>query len=228
MKKIKAKSGYILQEDTKRVVIATMKSSNVKTGDMVQVTVLHKDIDPVTLKANKQDSIICGSCPLKSGNGCYVNVGQAPLAIFKAYKAGKYSNDVNEFLEVVKTKKVRFGAYGDPSFINIDLLKQIANNSLGYTGYTHQWMNRSFNLEYLDYLQASIDNVNQLKLLKAKAPKAKYFRIVRNYSEILENETICHNETKGIECRDCLECNGTTSNFVILAHGTQKNKVITL
>lgn len=227
MKKIKKQLGYVLQETSQRVVIATMNSVNEKTGNMVQLWILAKNVDPVDLKSSKKDALICGNCPLKSGGGCYVNVGQAPKSVYKSYKAGKYSNNYGEFLEVVKSRKVRFGAYGDPSFINISIVKDIANNALGYTGYTHQWMNRSFDTEYLNYFMASVDNVNQLKLLKAKSPTAKYFRIVDTINDLKSDEIICPNETTGIECRDCGLCDGLNVNVCVTKHGSQKNKVVT-
>ena len=101
-------NGYILWEGSSKldgqpiVVIATMNSSNVKTGNMIQTWILRADINPVQAVNDGDDYSICGNCPHRkksyvddkgvdqSTRSCYVNVGQAPNSVYKAYKAGKY------------------------------------------------------------------------------------------------------------------------------------------
>jgi len=69
------------------VAIATLKTANRKTGDMVQTWIMREDIKPVESIHTGADSSVCGDCPLrgyietrngKTTNrmrGCYVNVG---------------------------------------------------------------------------------------------------------------------------------------------------------
>ena len=93
-------NGYILQRGVSPidgkpfVVIMTMSTSNRKTGDMIQVWILRDDVNPVAAVATGDDITICGDCPhRKQSDGtrsCYVNVGQAPNSIWKAYKRGSY------------------------------------------------------------------------------------------------------------------------------------------
>ena len=70
------------------VVILTLRTSNRKTGQMCQVWILREDVDPVHAIRTGDDYTICGSCPhRKQADGsrsCYVNVGQAPLSVWKA------------------------------------------------------------------------------------------------------------------------------------------------
>lgn len=220
--------GYIIGEDTKRVFIATMKTTNEKTGDMVQVWILAKNEKPYDLLKAGKDGIVCGSCPLKSGAGCYVTVFQAPTQIYKAYKAGKYSTNYDEFLEIVQNKFVRFGAYGDPSFIPFKTLFQIASRCKGYTGYSHQWKNKNFDAKLLTILHASIDHENDIAILNKLHPTAKYFRLVDNYADIKENEIVCLSDSMGVQCRDCLKCSGSSSdNIVIEKHGVNAKKITT-
>ena len=74
------------------VVIATTKSSNRKTGDMVQTWILRSDIKPTEASKAGADASICGDCKHRwsLGGACYVNIGQGPGAIFRAYKRGNY------------------------------------------------------------------------------------------------------------------------------------------
>jgi hypothetical protein len=45
------------------VYIATLSTSNRKTGDMVQTWILRSDINPVEASKQKLDASICGNCP---------------------------------------------------------------------------------------------------------------------------------------------------------------------
>jgi len=77
-------------------------SANEKTEDMLQTWMLRADMNPLEAIHSGQDSSICGSRPLcgiveQSGErttnrrrACYVSVHQAPHAIYRAYKRGRY------------------------------------------------------------------------------------------------------------------------------------------
>ena len=94
--------GYVLQHGTSPVngcpfvVIMTMDSGNTKTGNMCQVWILTENIHPVDAVNLGADDTVCGDCPhRKQSDGsrsCYVNVGQAPAAVWKSYKRGIYGN----------------------------------------------------------------------------------------------------------------------------------------
>src|SRR5262245_15960006 len=137
-------NGYILHEDTARVIVATgftRKSENSKTGPMIQVWILVRNESPLDARKNGHTGVICGTCPLQNGT-CYVDLGKAPQGIWKAYKRGSYPKLPS--VEVFKRRVVRFGAYGDPVYIPFSLLRAIAEASAGFTGYTHQWRNPLF------------------------------------------------------------------------------------
>jgi hypothetical protein len=136
-KKMKA-NGYLLHEGVTRngapfVAIATLSTSNRKTGDMVQVWFLLRDVNPVQgVKEAIDAATVCEGCPFASGNGCYVNVGQAPLSIWKAYKRGAYGYLApKDYAEVFGGRKVRFGAYGNPSLLPLSIVKAIARDRTG-------------------------------------------------------------------------------------------------
>jgi hypothetical protein len=153
--------GYIIHEGPSRidgkpiVVIATMKTTNRKTGDMVQTWILRSDINPVEASKTKQDKSICGDCIHRHslGGDCYVNIGQAPLSVYKAYKNGRYkdisnSRDIGAYFI---NRAVRFGAYGDPYCIPLKIIKSIVSGCKAHTGYTHQWKRKAARL-YSEYI----------------------------------------------------------------------------
>ena len=201
-------NGFLLHEDTHRVVIATgfeTPSDNRKTGDMLQIWILVKAVDPVEAIKQGLDRLICGNC-VHRGDGtgadrsCYVNVGQAPLGIWRAWKAGNYAP--LRSLEGFVGRKVRFGAYGDPTHLPLPLALAIAGVSSGWTGYTHQW--RKPNLQpWKTLLMASVDSIAELVI--ARSMGWSTFRVG---SEAQPSESLCASEAIGTPCAVCLLCAG--------------------
>jgi len=156
--------GYVLWEGPSPVdgaplvAIATMRSKNPKTGPMVQVWILRADVNPAEAVATGADRATCGDCALRpliqrlartgqalSGwratlrrKPCYVNVGQAPLAVWRTWRAGGYvvwDGDPAPFAG----RAIRWGAYGDPALLPSDVVHTVNAAARGWTGYTHQW-----------------------------------------------------------------------------------------
>ena len=201
-------NGFILHEDTHRVIIATgfsTPSDNRKTGDMIQVWILVKAVDPVRAIKEGLDRLICGNC-VHRGDGtggersCYVNVGQAPQGIWRAWKAGKYPP--LRSLECFVSRKVRFGAYGDPTHLPLPLALAIAGVASGHTGYTHQWRKPSLQ-GWRSILMASVDSIAELVI--ARSMGWSTFRVG---SEASVGESLCASERVGTPCADCLLCAG--------------------
>lgn len=216
-------NGYILHEDTLRVVIATgfnHPSDNRKTGDMIQIWILVKLVDPVRAIKEGLDRLICGSCVHRGdGHGkersCYVNVGQAPLGIWRAWKAGRYPT--LQFTDIFAGRKVRFGAYGDPTYIPLSLALAIAGVASGHTGYTHQWRKPSLQ-GWRSILMASVDSIAELVI--ARSLGWSTFRVG---SEASVGESLCASERSGTACADCLLCSGARGGLEsihIPPHGT--------
>jgi len=153
-------NGYIIWENDEIVAIATgfdSKSSNSKTQDMIQTYFLLKDVHPVEAVAQGLDKRVCFDCPFSGGNGCYVEVGKAPVSMWRKYRRGGYHYLID--LSLVRGRKFRFGSYGEPVLLPIELVRTIAAASEGWTGYTHQWRNVA-NLKYRDYFRASTSDVD--------------------------------------------------------------------
>jgi hypothetical protein len=213
--------GMILHETEKTVQIITFSSANIKTGDMSQVWILNKEVNPVKALKNGDSKEICFTCPHLINKTCYVNTGQAPLAVYKAYKLGKYIPlDLDLLKGFLKWKAVRFGAYGEPVLIPLHLVKFMAKNSRGFTGYTHQWNSLKY-LNYRPFFMASTDSVQETK--EANSMGWRSFRVKGKNDSNMKNEIDCPNTTTGIQCRDCQLCDGNNKkakNISIDVHGT--------
>jgi hypothetical protein len=224
-------NGFVIHEDESRVVIATgfsTRSDNRKTGDMIQVWILVKLVDPVQAIKEGLDRLICGSCVHRGdgtggGRSCYVNVGQAPQGIWRAWKAGNYP--LLRSLEVFTGRKVRFGAYGDPTHIPLPLALAIAGVSSGHTGYTHQWRKPSLQA-WRSILMASVDSIAELVI--ARSMGWSTFRVTPDLDHH-SFEKLCASERNGTACADCLFCDGSRSGILsihIPAHGTGRRHFI--
>ena len=214
----------ILNESDTTVSIITFASANVKTGDMAQVWILNKDINPVDALKSGASKEVCFNCTHLVNKTCYVNVGQAPQSVYKAYKMGKYAPlDLDILKALIKWKAVRFGAYGEPVLIPLHLVKFMAQHARGFTGYTHQWQNLAY-LDYKDYFMASTDNISEV--VKAHQMGYRTFRVKGENQVNLANEIDCPNATTGVQCRDCTLCDGLGKHgkgksITAIVHGTK-------
>lgn len=227
--------GYVLWEEFPRVAVAVLNSTNAKTGNMIQVYILDSTQHPVEAVQNGTDDVICGDCPLRSGNGCYVIVLQGPSQVWKQYHAGKYpvfnrfdNNHVNNF----RGRSIRWGAYGDPVYIPYETI--VFFNSLveNWTGYTHQW--DKCDPIFANVFMASIDKLWQVELASSKG--YRWFRAETDYMK-QPDEIYCPASPEGgnkSHCVSCGLCNGSRGsndprkNIVIKPHGAKKNKLLQL
>jgi hypothetical protein len=211
------------------VAIATLASNNRKTGNMVQVWILSDDIHPVQLSADKLDHVICGNCSHRQslGGACYVNIGQAPAAVFKAYKRGLYpSFDPSIHSRLFRGRKIRLGAYGDPAAMPYEIADHIVSLSDGHTAYTHQQRHKGFDARFLSLCMVSADTPKQA--IAAHSIGARTFRIAVDITERLENEIECLSDSNGLSCHDCGICKGSSApvNIVIAVHGSRKGNFL--
>jgi len=211
------------------VVIATMKTSNRKTGDMVQTWILRTDVTPVDAVATGVDDAICGDCPLRGVLGknraCYVNVGQAPQSIYHAYHRGAYpvfNEEKHGWL--FAGRGLRCGAYGDPTASPLDAwLPLIAITGKKRTGYTHQW--RNCDQRWLEFLMASVETLPGAET--ANAAGWRTFRLRTLDQPLMDGEKDCPASKEGgyrKKCNECYGCSGAQygkGNFAIVGHGSK-------
>lgn len=206
--------------------ILTLKTSNRKTGNMAQVWIIDAGpLNPVELSQAKLDDSICGNCPHKqsAGGACYVNIGQAPLAVYKAFKRGRYETfNPIEHGHYLSTRRTRLGAYGDPAAVPYDVMEQVTKLSLAHTGYTHQAAHSAFDSRYTSICMVSADTPKQA--LKWQALGAHTFRVALAGDTLAANELECLADSKGLTCNECGLCNGSTKNIAITVHGSRAKR----
>jgi hypothetical protein len=213
------------------VAIATgikKPSANVKTGPMVQTWILRADMLPTEAVKSGCDASICGNCPLRGGDdhgrACYVNVGQAPQGVYKAFQRGNYPRvSPEQAAEYFAGKQVRLGAYGDPGAVPFEVWVTVLVDADDYTGYTHLW--EKLHPSYALLCMASVESVND-----AKRAQYRGFRTFRVASGRERNEKPCPAGPKAspVQCFSCpVKCNGNQAafghqpkaNIVIAPHG---------
>lgn len=220
----------IIFENKELFVVATghdRPSANRKTGPMIQLWILSQDMDPVeSVKTGHDAQTVCAGCPFASGNGCYVNVGQSPLSIWRAYKRGSYGKLLpQDYSQFFKGKTVRFGAYGNPSLIPLAIVKAVASASNGWTGYFHNWkeMQPAMARAYGQYFMVSTET--EESRCKADSAGLRYFHV----SPLKPKNAIeCLSDAKGITCEKCKLCAGLSKSRLpsvwINPHGSKKSK----
>jgi hypothetical protein len=218
----KLPKGMVLHETMDIVIIAILRSKNKKTDDMIQVYILLKNISPTEGVRTGEDEKICFDCTHRINKTCYVNVGQAPQAVWKAYKRGLYPKlDLEVLKEMVTGREIRFGAYGEPILIPIDLVRFMAFNSKGWTGYTHQWHQLEFD-DYKHMYMASADGTGDV--MQSYMMGWRTFRVATtDDTDLLDSEVVCPNITHGVKCKTCLLCDGAgvKKSIVVPVHGTK-------
>lgn len=219
----------MLHESDSVVVIATIRSKNRKTGRMIQVWILNRNVSPIDAVKQGLDSVVCFDCAHRgvgfSGRTCYVNL-RSPQAIWKAYQRGRYPQlNFEQYSEVFGDRKVRFGAYGEPVLIPLGMMWEIISHSRGWTAYTHQWRRPEY-AGYRAYLMASCDSAADYEL--AHSMSWRTFRVRGKHEPLLPGEIGCpaSDEMKHkTTCVRCGLCNGarieeTRKSIGIIVHGS--------
>lgn len=226
----KAAKGYIIYEGASVldgspiVAIATMSTTNEKTGDMVQTWIICADMSPTEASKAKKDDAVCGMCPHRTSlkGACYVTLHQAPLAVYKSYRKGNYKELDSGDLIHFTNKRIRLGAYGDPAAVPFDVWAQLVKHSAGHTGYTHQFHHKNFDSRIATLCQISADT--EKEALKAQSKGYKTFRVKSENMKSLESEIQCLNVSHNISCLDCGLCDGLKVNIVIDVHGSRASR----
>jgi hypothetical protein len=235
---MKLSAGYILAILENIVIIATgiagKKSANRKTGQMIQIWILRSDMSPVDAVKTGADSAICGTCPHRGDRStgrkrsCYVNVGQAPDAVYRAFRRGSYPTlALADYPQVFKGRAVRLGAYGDPAMIPPVLIEAICSLASKHTGYTHQWTRA----EWLKpFVMASCDS--PADFVQASHHGWRTFRVAASLAP-LPSEILCPSSNEAgnrTTCAKCGLCNGAGSakNIFIPVHGSGKKNALVI
>lgn len=223
--------------------IATLRSKNTKTGNMVQTWILNKEEHPLAAINLGTDDSICGSCPLrgiiaKSSSidrevnryrGCYVNVSTAPSQVWKAFHRDVYPTLTHINCGVLQGRHLRIGSYGDPVAIPLFSWKLLFSSCTGkmHAGYTHQWRESKYQ-NWKSYIMASTHSLGENEL--ANSLGWRTFRTLSKLEDQSSSEVICPASSEMGEirqCSTCGACNGNASGSVsrrsiaIVAHGSK-------
>lgn len=198
----------------------SQRSRNEKTGGMVQSWLLRSDINPIEAISQGEDRSICGNCPMRGVieekddgtttnrlRSCYVGVDKAPLAVYNAYKKGKYQ----ELTPDIKwpEQSTRCGSYGDLAAVPFSVVKDLISRGNGkYTGYSHQNADRRF-APMRKFLMASVHSEEEARELQSQGWRT--FRTMNEGDELMPNELMCpasEEEGKRLTCEECMACSG--------------------
>lgn len=230
------------------VAILQRGSNNSKTGSMAQLWILSGDVDPITASRTGADYAVCGNCKHRGKSApnkptgwaaersCYVNLGQAPLAIYKAWKRGVYkqAKTIGEVQALLSGQTLRLGAYGDPGALPEGMIELMVQMTSGHTGYTHSQtvFNDASKLETIaKHTMISADTKQEA--IRAHNRGFRTFRVIpiaawqaKGKGELLHNEIICPASKEAghkTTCGECKLCGGSSQNaksIAIVAHGT--------
>jgi hypothetical protein len=220
--------GPSLLDGSPIVCVATglaRKSKNPKTGNAVQTYIVADNGEnPIEANRSGGDAAVCGNCPHRDGT-CYVNIAQAPLAVYRAVQAGSYPKfNAKQHLSLFKGRFLRLGSYGDPAAVPIQVWETLCSVASHHTGYTHQW--RTCHPAYAAYCMASVETAAQR--LEAIAKGWRTFRVRLPNQPIEPGEFVCpasQEAGRRLTCDECKACSGSkgggkNATPVILFHGS--------
>lgn len=213
------------------VALATLDSSNRKTGPMIQTWIVPVE-GPLAAHAEGADDSVCGDCPRRRSQGgdCYVRLDAAPHSAWKKWVRDgspgvNWDEHVLTLQQEARDHGLRLGAYGDPAAVPmhvwVDLLEALQPRRV--TGYTHQW--RQFP-EFRTLVMASCDSVEEAR--DAHAQGFRYFVALpyasAGFLEYPGKAVQCLSDARGMTCEQCGICNGSgkgkpTVNVWIAEHG---------
>lgn len=220
------------------VVVALYRTtgSNAKTGAVVQTYILRADVAPIDAIRSGADVSICGDCKHR-GDGqtygsrsCYVNVGQGPTGVYKAYRRGRYAELSPAQIEALtRDRVVRLGTYGDPAAVPSILWQRMTAFARGWTGYTHAWRN-PVAADLRTLCMASADT--EAERAEAVAAGWRTFRVREATEPVQRGEFVCPASAeagKRTTCVQCRACDGADragkASPVIIAHGALASRL---
>jgi hypothetical protein len=172
---------------------------------------------------------VCFDCPFNSYLKCYTHKYMQFSGFISMLKSisREYSTieqfstieeKQSEIVEMCKDKYVRFGTYGEPTLVPLELVSNMVKVSKSHTGYTHQW---NKNEAYSAYFMASTHNLAQA--FQAQRKGFRSFLAVKN--QLPKDDAIICPASKEAgfvsTCEKCGLCSGQRKgrkNIQILEH----------
>ena len=204
-------------------------SKNVKTGDMLQVSIMRADSAPVDAWREGQDGAVCPSACVhrskaRGGNGtCYVNKARLSAAWRAARRladASKVGVPAGMFAGAV----VRVGMEGDPSAAPLHVWEAILAGSKRHTGYTAAW--RTLPVEWSRLFMASCASPADVAAaqLAGWRPFTASASTADDAAYAALGLRVCLSDAADVACVDCGGCDGNSrgsrrAGFYLAQHG---------
>lgn len=170
---------------------------------------------------------VCFDCPFRGYLKCYTHKYQQYSGFLSMLKsiAREFKNvqeipsiDLLEsrIVDLSKDRYIRFGTYGEPTLLPLNLVSDMVKASKSHTGYTHQWAKKT---DYSAFFMASTHNEGQAKMASKLG-----FRSFIASNKTLENAVVCPASNEAgfkSTCEKCGLCSGKrkgTKNIQILEH----------
>ena len=185
------------------------------------------------------DAANCGDCPFAANNQfkvqkigkCYTHKVMQYSGFISMLKSinsqfdtfadvPKWGSDIAEqVVKMCNNRYVRFGTYGEPTEIDLDVVNVITLVCKNWTGYTHQYLRKP---EYLAYFMASVHNENQSNFVHNRF-EGRSFIAAKNNEGVKAVICPASNEAGFISnCSKCGLCSGTNGkgkkDVIILEH----------
>ena len=175
------------------------------------------------------DESNCLDCPYSGNSGsgkCYTHKFQQYtgfLSMLRSIKANQLtpltSQKREAIIKMCTGSYVRFGTYGEPSLVPLYLIRQMAEASSTWTGYTHQYL-KPWAKEYGQYFMASAHNQYDAHVAHDKSYRS--FIASQNNDEDAVSCPASKEAGFKSNCASCGLCSGTLgrgkTNIKILEH----------
>jgi len=209
------------------VVIATYSDRNTKTGKVLQTYIIRSDISPLEASKSGEDFSICGDCKFRGTpttdpvrkqavkRDCYVNLGQGPTVVYKAYKRGVYPV-AKTIQDVGVDRIVRIGTYGDPAAAPAWVWEQLLKQCKSWLAYSHQSGWRP------DIAMQSADTMAEA--IEHWKAGHRTFRVIADLGELdTTKEILCPASKEAgrrVQCTACKLCKGSSpaKSIAIVQH----------
>lgn len=199
------------------------RSNNPKTGNMLQLWIIPQNLSPIQARRDNLDQGMCGDCPVRSG--CYVEWKNAPQQIWHSFHRWSYASyDPARHDSLIRGRRIRLGACGEPVALPYRLVKRLTQLSGGWTGYTHQWRNPRFRY-WARLLMASVESPDGAT--EAISHGWRTFRVRRPNTLPILGELDCPASAESghkTTCERCCLCGGQSRParpVSIVAHGSR-------
>jgi hypothetical protein len=170
------------------------------------------------------DKANCGNCPFSGNQGktglCYTHKFTQYMGFLSMLRSiatqfktvdsiPKLTPELSADIVRKSTNKyVRFGTYGEPTEIPLQLVSEVVAVSSNHTGYTHQYFVKK---DYAPFFMASVHNAKQAETARTKFGFSSFIAATPEKNDGIK-AIICPASKEGGDTTDCKSC-GLCSGF---------------